>query len=77
MTSQNFKAMPKDRARRANCTAQATWDCHRGVELVGKAGVDGHLPQHRSGKCKGDGSVPSLLQKGKLPEEWQKSPEKQ
>lgn len=68
MTSQNFKAMPKDRARRANSPAQAIWDCHRGMELVGKAEVDGYLHQHRSGKCKGVGSVPSLPQKGKLPE---------
>lgn len=76
MTSQNFIAMPKDRARRANSPAQAIWDCHRGMELVGKAEVDGYLPQRRSGKCKGASSLPSPEREAargiKLLKEWQK-----
>lgn len=67
MTSQNYS-----NAKRQSQESKQPCPGYLGLSQRGGASAelaDGSLPQHRSGKCKGAGSVPSPLQKGKLPEE--------
>lgn len=78
MTSQNFPAMPKDRARRASSSAQAVWDCPRRWSWWGRQEWMGTCPS-KEWEVHGCRFTPfpsperEAARRIKLLEEWQKT----